>query len=178
MNLIELQKEIFDINETHGWHRESLRQDDGSLNHSAVLAKLALVHTEIGEAEDELALTHLGMRFEDGKPEGFVVEIADALIRVADTLAVLDIPLKHTTGKSLVDFDIHGNTTIKLRRSVDTIVEAVRVDDLSALSNGCEVFVRACYMLCARYNLDLDAALRAKVRYNRTRPYRHGGKQA
>ena len=31
---------------------------------------------------------------------------------------------------------------------------------------------------CGRYGIDLDAALRAKLDYNRVRPYRHGGKRA
>jgi NTP pyrophosphatase (non-canonical NTP hydrolase) len=32
--------------------------------------------------------------------------------------------------------------------------------------------------LCGRYELDLEAALEAKLKYNLTRPYRHGGKRA
>lgn len=31
---------------------------------------------------------------------------------------------------------------------------------------------------CAHYGIDLDAALAAKMAYNRTRPIRHGGKLA
>lgn len=30
--------------------------------------------------------------------------------------------------------------------------------------------------LCGRYGIDLEAAIEEKMEYNRTRPYRHGGK--
>lgn len=32
--------------------------------------------------------------------------------------------------------------------------------------------------LAGRYGIDLDAAVEAKMRYNATRPHRHGGKRA
>lgn len=31
--------------------------------------------------------------------------------------------------------------------------------------------------LCGRYEIDLEGALRKKLDYNKTRPYRHGGKK-
>ena len=30
--------------------------------------------------------------------------------------------------------------------------------------------------MAAHYGIDLDAAIEAKLEYNRSRPYRHGGK--
>ncbi len=32
--------------------------------------------------------------------------------------------------------------------------------------------------ICARYNIDLEALVELKMRYNEQRPYRHGGKTA
>lgn len=32
--------------------------------------------------------------------------------------------------------------------------------------------------LCAQLGIDIDAVVREKIEYNRTRPYRHGGKKA
>lgn len=31
---------------------------------------------------------------------------------------------------------------------------------------------------CAAYNIDIDRAVKTKMEYNATRPYRHGGKKA
>jgi len=82
---------------------------------------LALIHSEVSEAlesyritgKDELSKTWLS---KSGKPEGFVIELADVFIRIAD--------------------------------------------------------------LCGEFNLDLDQALKTKLEYNKTRPYRHGNKKA
>lgn len=40
-----------------------------------------------------------------------------------------------------------------------------------------DVFIRL-VDACARYGIDLEAVVQQKMAYNRTRPYRHGGKRA
>ena len=80
--------------------------------------KLALIHSEISEALEEYR-SHgeqkQYIRESDGKPEGFVFELADTIIRIAD--------------------------------------------------------------LCGGLELDLEKALRTKMNFNLTRPYRHGNKK-
>lgn len=53
---------------------------------TSVGAKVALIHSEVSEALEEYRNgAHLDeVRIEDGKPEGFGVELADAVIRIAD----------------------------------------------------------------------------------------------
>ena len=57
-------------------------------NPDSVPAKLALVHSEVSEALEEYRngkpLSEIYFRESDGKPEGFVVELADVVIRIAD----------------------------------------------------------------------------------------------
>lgn len=79
---------------------------------------LALIHSEVSEALEAYRNdAYLTMRLEkDGKPEGFVVELADVLLRVFD--------------------------------------------------------------LCGALGLNLEQALVRKHEFNKTRPYRHGGKKA
>lgn len=89
----------------HGWWDED--REPGTI--------LMLIVSELAEALEELRNdTHMQAIYyaADGKPEGFTVELADAVIRLAD--------------------------------------------------------------LCGRYQLPLPAALRVKLAYNRTRPYKHG----
>ena len=46
---------------------------------------IALIHSELSEALEEYRVNeNLDMRYEKKKPEGFVVELADALIRIFD----------------------------------------------------------------------------------------------
>ena len=88
---------------------------------------LALIHSEVSEALEayrETGLEQLDKVWyvqdyfdtsaSTNKPEGFTVELADILIRIAD--------------------------------------------------------------LCGEFNLDLEDALKTKMEYNKTRPYRHGNK--
>ena len=83
--------------------------------------KLMLIVAEAAEAMEEYRNTHSdselnGVYYVQGKPEGFPVELADVVIRVAD--------------------------------------------------------------LCGRLNIDLDHVIDLKMKYNETRPRRHGGKRA
>tara|TARA_B100001996_G_C18652295_1_gene589867 strand:- start:43 stop:366 length:324 start_codon:yes stop_codon:yes gene_type:complete len=78
---------------------------------------IALIHSELSEALEEYRVReNLDIRYENEKPEGFVVELADVLIRI---------------------FDLSG-----------------------------------------KYEIDLEKALVAKLKYNETRKYRHGNKKA
>lgn len=57
-------------------------------------SKLALIHSEVSEALEELRSGRgLASRIEDGKPEGFVVELADVVIRCADLCERLNLDL-------------------------------------------------------------------------------------
>ena len=77
---------------------------------------LALAHSEISEALECWRNDDMDIRYEDGKPEGFPIEIADVVVRIFDLCAGLEVPLAE--------------------------------------------------------------ALEIKMAYNKTRPYKHGGKRA
>lgn len=121
MTLREFQREAHAIAVEKGWW-------DQERNIGEVVA---LIHSEISEALEEYrkygpdgikALRWVPVMTNDAryaglsKPEGFFVELADAVIRIAD--------------------------------------------------------------LFERYGVSMEDVIRAKMAYNRTRPYRHGGKQA
>ena len=109
MNLNELRDEAHQNAKDHGWHDEKVHP----------LAAHALIHSEISEATEEVR-SRIGAEEayyygHNGKPEGEAVELADAVIRIADY------------------FGLKG--------------------------------------------WDLDTIVKIKMDYNRTRPYRHGGKR-
>lgn len=58
--------------------------------------KLALIHSEISEALEEYRNGHPvdARRTENGKPEGFSIELADALIRIFDLCGYYGIDLE------------------------------------------------------------------------------------
>tara|TARA_B100000530_G_scaffold336628_1_gene291974 strand:+ start:6450 stop:6773 length:324 start_codon:yes stop_codon:yes gene_type:complete len=56
---------------------------------------IALIHSELSEALEEYRVSeNLDIRYENNKPEGFVVELADVLIRIFDLSGKYKIDLK------------------------------------------------------------------------------------
>ena len=98
-----------------GWWDEVV---DGKVIPRSLGDQFANFHSELSEAWEEVRAGHAmnEFYFNEGKPEGVPVELADCLIRIFDT--------------------------------------------------------------CGRYGIDLEFAIELKMAYNRTRPYRHGGKTA
>ena len=85
MELQELQQRSWKTADEHGWHDRERSVGD----------RIALAHSEISEAYNAFETHRLKEWFrEDGKPEGFYYEIADAWIRLADTCGELDIELQ------------------------------------------------------------------------------------
>ena len=65
---------------------------------SNLYAKIALVHSELSEALEVLrdvgrTDVEVWYREEDGKPEGFGMELADAVIRIGDMAAAAGVDL-------------------------------------------------------------------------------------
>ena len=93
--IAEWQDEVWTTAENSGWH-------EGNLNTNDIAAKLALVHSEVSEALEELRVhspSHEYARASDGKPEGFAVELADVVIRVMDLCGQLEIDLEAAIAK-------------------------------------------------------------------------------
>ena len=51
--------------------------------------KLCLIHAEVSEALEEYRAGHVHLWIQNGKPEGLVVELADAVIRICDLYEAL-----------------------------------------------------------------------------------------
>lgn len=113
MTITELVEQSHGLAKEKGWWPEYNPDHTGAVN---IPEKLALIHSEISEALEAYRKGQMTTFIDGTKPDGFPVELADAVIRIAD--------------------------------------------------------------LCGFLRIDLAAVLKAKHDYNKSRPWRHGGKRA
>lgn len=71
-------------------------------NQTEILARLALIHSEVSEAIEAVRAGQLALTEIDGKPEGMVVELADAMIRIGDLCAWLELDLEGATAAKML----------------------------------------------------------------------------
>lgn len=134
------------------------------------LAKMVSELGEIVNADREGVMYAEGA---DGKPEGVVAEMADFVMMVLDLLARIEagnIVVTVTDAAGALEFcgdetayDIVLLCTACMR---EAIIEA----DLSALTKAVGMFE----MWTQQHGYDLEAVIRKKMAYNKTRPMLHG----
>ena len=181
MKLAELQREAHAIAKEHGWWDEE--RSFGDL--------IALVHSELSEALEEYRLREfysygsigdmvVAYGAPESKPEGVASELADVVIRVADMAEHYGVDLSNLP-VSRHYWEDHSPITLNADCSFGDWICIIHriVASTSWRTSGLSVLarvVRAVQQMAAHYGIDLDAAIEAKMEYNRTRPYRHGGK--
>lgn len=98
-----LQVRIGVDNQERGWHDRwnEVKDTDAATDHLA--AKLALIHSEVSEALEELrnGRHYTEVYYNGEKPEGFPVELADTVIRILDLCAMTGIDLEAVLLKKL-----------------------------------------------------------------------------
>lgn len=95
MTIDEMIASAFDTAENMGWHTQR-----------GIPEALCLVHSEVSEAlevyrEPESDVQLIDHNPDTGKPEGFPIELADILIRVADLAGTLHIDLQEAVRMKL-----------------------------------------------------------------------------
>ena len=185
MNQADLQKEAHAIAKEKGWWDQERTFGDC----------IALVHSELSEALEAYRVRELVEWTRPGywpphldsppKPMGVASELADVVIRIADTA--------EWYGENLEGHVSHHQgwvSQLAYERLAETFGEWIMVIHMT-LSDACGAWyvredrcvwinalaraVALTYRMAAHYGIDLDAAIEAKVEYNRTREYRHGG---
>lgn len=80
------------VAQSHGLARDKGWWDDASPN---IPEKLALIHSEVSEVLEAMrTIDPVISEVVDGKPEGYGVEIADVVIRIADLCGFLGLDLE------------------------------------------------------------------------------------
>lgn len=117
MDLNELVRRSYENAEKHGFweHQARLQANVGvtipqgydlmlEVTRLVVNEKLVLIHSELSEALEEVrsGVPLQATRFnEKGKPEGFAIELADAIIRIADLAGGVGINLEHAVEQKM-----------------------------------------------------------------------------
>ena len=184
MDLTELQKEAHAIARDHGWWDQE--RSFGDL--------IALVHSELSEAleayRDYGNTTNAWMELVDEDsdriPVGVGHELADVVIRVADMAEHYGERLEPYVEEidSWPGLLAYEGLATSFGEWIDVMHMAL--SDVSrswhVLKDHClwvdhlARFVALAQRMAAHYGIDLDAAIEAKMAFNRTREYRHGGK--
>lgn len=190
MSLNELAKEAHQIAVEHGWWDPE--PTFGEL--------IALMHSELSEAleeyragrgmvwhkVEEIKARYPGesdVKLVSQKPEGIAVELADCIIRILDWAdkywydieeEVRDVKKRAEKGEDNIDGfagvvpERFGELVEKLHRYITSMSTKYR--------NAARTIV--CIISWAeKEGLDMESIIREKMDYNRTRPYRHGGKK-
>jgi hypothetical protein len=184
VNLTELQTRAHQTAVEKGWHDSDEIETDqlgitSRITARQKLAWLALVTDELDEAacEEEAFYYVAG----SDKPEGYLVEIVDALIRILDMAGALGIDV---VGRISPDDNMHDYDIPRERMN---LASAIRCGT-STVEPGCLVAlflaIQAEFSRRLGDTTDdshiptLEAMIELKDAHNQTRPHRHGGKLA
>ena len=149
----------------HGMAVEKGWWDDGIANRP-IEDIVNNFHAEVSEAWEEYRAGRMATWYADWlqKPEGFFVELADLLIRIADAAGARRIDVGE------VCFDGPG-FSVATSKAIFILHNLIVKCDF-------EEVIDECLSLAVDNEHDLWATIREKLSYNATRPYRHGGKRA
>ena len=197
MNLADLQREAHAIAKDHGWWDEERTFGDLiALVHSELSEALEAYRenptmgTSLHNPPEAGGSTVVGSRFLV-KPEGVASELADVVIRVADMAEYYGVDLAHQvaqlkesnwTRTIYGQVETFGDWITQCHCSVSTVMLHYWERESSGDNTGARqwfhitLLVKYLELMAAHYGIDLDAAIEAKMEYNRTRSYRHGGK--
>jgi hypothetical protein len=174
------------------------RRPEGGPGRNTLGDYIQLLHTETSEATEafrdwqlddatlppcgKYALTGMCPEHGPAKPRGVGSELADTLIRLLDTgdvfgFTVFDPDMQlgdvadldpRTVDPNLPELVTFGDHMAWLTRRIDQI--------WTDTSTAPPLALRALVTVARKYGIDLDFEYERKHAYNKTRPYRHGGR--
>lgn len=168
LNVNELSREIMEINAANGWRTTKPFEWEDTYKVPAILA---LIHSEVSEAW--IGLTQVGR-------DNYAEELADVVIRILDMLEGLAFDAEKVIREQLNWLDPDdddGEALLSLHFMISEALEGFRKDNRGKFATSIGVATVIVFDLCIKSEIDLAAAIKAKLAKNRERGYRHGGKR-
>jgi len=159
MNYNLFKKEVHDLAVEKGWYDKKREMKE----------LVFLVKSELFEAFEEYRKGNFETYYEDKKPCGFYVELADISIRALDIAGFYNVDVKTD------DYSHHKNSCFiidwfdymdEFMRSYKNLTKSEYVTQIL-----CDI-----ENFCFNKNVDIHKIILEKHRYNKTRSKRHGGK--
>lgn len=180
--LTKMAKLAYETASLKGWHKEKRNYHD----------LIALINSELGEAVEELRIRkdHLLIIKNEGKPEGFLVEIADFIIRIFDFVGYFsesgDQPYQ-IMAKGYTETLERVSRDVEVTLPVTTLVCVLGKNLFTAWQDfqtqrATEGIFMFGVMIATiddwmyRSGVSMKNIVTSKMSYNTTRPERHGGK--
>ena len=181
-----LSEEIYAVNVKNGWHKELLTVPEVcSLLHSEVSEAVEEFRnsrppvyyiTDVGEVAIETDIEEWIVSYKAGlqpKPEGELIEIADAVIRLLDFVKSRPISIP-----TIEFYTFEEDSNIRLYAELHLLIsELYKTSQEFTYPSHVVWILAACIAICNKNGWNLWAAVRLKLEYNKTREWRHGGKR-
>jgi hypothetical protein len=130
---------------------------------------------------EELFATQPEWAYEYIKPEGFWVEIADLLIRIADTMGAYQWQCQDQETEFVISSE-HAADTPRFTATLHTAIAVIYDCKENVFQDDAAVTLSETIIVCCAFarqcGVDLWSLIELKHAYNQTRPIRHGGKLA
>ena len=176
INLNELRDRAYNTACKHGWHDEKLSDE-----HYLCLVISELMEAVQADRKGDYAGADMKDLFEDDLSAGedfkdlyeshlkgtVEEELADACIRLFDYAGVTEYDLD--------DYDYKNSDTDYYSKM--TFTEAMYNITTYAMGWDISEILNEIFAFCKDRNIDIEYFIEQKMKYNETRPYKHGGKK-
>jgi len=141
---------------------------------------------EISEAWEDWRDHKMDLTFDEkGKPIGFPTEVADILVRIFDIMGRKNHRIEDDLEVDVVQVfeEEYKEATVPyifydLHQAAGECLHFPNGMDPEYNFPQMETLIIYTLALCKKFNIDIVYALDVKMRYNKSRPYRHGNKAA
>ena len=175
----QVAREAKEIADAHGWNDPPEDDTTHAVNVMCELFEAWQLYRAGHEVDEPIRCEGAGCQMrevckkpcEQYKPYGIAVELADAVLRVLSRTG---------TPNGVVHFYLKWNgegTVGAVSGGLEKLIYRCTSWAISVL-NGCEYVAAEIILWCWEHGVPVEDAIRQKMEYNRTRPWRHGGKRA